>query len=362
MFGSWNGGRAGGADGAGLREVLMGITGLGLGLLLIWLLHTELLLIFLAVLLAVSLRGAANSIAAHTPLGPRVAMAIMMLVVALAILGFCFWVGPRLVQQGYDLVSALAKEGQDLAARYGHTKWGSEILTKINNAGAQAAQSLAAPMLNAASSTLGGIITLFVLVVTMLYFAANPRLYVEGLVTLLPPPRRPRAREVLDKVGHVLRAWFLGQLIDMAVVGIVTVIGLGIIGMPMALALGVIAGVLTFVPYFGAILAAIPALAIALGQSVHMAVLTLIVFTICHVIEGYIVSPLVQDRMVRLPPALLILSMTCLGSLFGPMGIIMATPLAAAGLVLVSELYVVDVLKDESGRDVTTRPIEKRAN
>jgi predicted PurR-regulated permease PerM len=86
-----------------------------------------------------------------------------------------------------------------------------------------------------------------------------------------------------------------------------------------------------------------------------MALLTAIVFSVCHFVEGYIVSPLVQDRMVRLPPALLILSMTFLGSLLGPMGIVMATPLAAAGLVLVSEFYVVDVLKDEGGRDVARR-------
>ena len=189
----------------------------------------------------------------------------------------------------------------------------------------------------------------------MIYFAANPTLYIKGLVTLVPQHRRARTYDVLDKVAHVLRWWFLGQLIDMAVVGIVTVIGLALIGMPMPLALGVLAGVLTFVPYFGAILAAIPALAIALGQSFHMAILTAIVFAICHVVEGYVVSPLVQDRMVRLPPALLILSMTFIGSLFGPMGVVMATPMAAAGLVLVSEFYVVDVLKDESGRDVTAR-------
>lgn len=86
-----------------------------------------------------------------------------------------------------------------------------------------------------------------------------------------------------------------------------------------------------------------------------MTFLTAVVFAVCHIVEGYIVSPLVQDRMVRLPPALLILSMTFIGSLFGAMGIILATPLAAAGLVLVSEFYVVDVLKDESGRDVTSR-------
>jgi predicted PurR-regulated permease PerM len=189
----------------------------------------------------------------------------------------------------------------------------------------------------------------------MIYFAANPTLYLKGLVSLVPKARRARTHDVLNKVGHVLRWWFLGQLIDMAVVGVLTVVGLALIGMPMALALGVLAGILTFVPYFGAILAAIPALAIALGQSLHMTILTAVVFAICHVVEGYVVSPLVQDRMVRLPPALLILSMTFIGSLFGPMGVVLATPMAAAGLVLVSELYVVDVLEDESGRDVTAR-------
>ena len=97
------------------------------------------------------------------------------------------------------------------------------------------------------------------------------------------------------------------------------------------------------------------ALAIALGSGWHMVLMTLLVFGVCHLVEGYVVSPMVQDRMVKLPPALLILSMTFMGTVFGPMGIIMASPLAAAALVLVSELYVVDVLGDESGRDVTTR-------
>jgi predicted PurR-regulated permease PerM len=343
------------ASGWSIRDAIVWIAGTTVAGLTIWLFHDELLLVFLAVLLAVSLRGAANRMAQHTPLSPHWAMAIIMVLVALLILGFCMWVGPQLVQQGHDLIKALANEGNDLAVRYGQTKWGHSLLQKINTSGTQAAQSLAAPMMTVASSTVSFVAAFFVLVVTMLYLASSPHLYVNGLVTLVPQARRARAYEVLDKVAHVLRWWFLGQLIDMAAIGLLTVVGLALIGMPMALALGVLAGILTFVPYFGAILAAIPALAIALGQGLHMTFLTALVFAVCHVVEGYIVSPLVQDRMVRLPPALLILSMTFIGSLFGPMGIVLATPLAAAGLVLVSEFYVVDVLKDESGRDVTSR-------
>ena len=343
------------ASGSSIRDVIAWIGGIAIAGLVIWLLHDELLLVFLAVLLAVSLRGAAEIVAGHSPLSPRWAMAVIMILVLAATVGFWMWVGPQLVQQGHDLVKALTSEGTHLASRYGNTDWGKSLMQKVSSSGSDAARSLAAPVMTVAGSALGAIAGVFVLIVTMIYFAGNPGLYLNGLVTLLPKDRRARAHDVLAKVGHVLRWWFLGQLIDMAVVGVVTVIGLALIGMPMALALGVLAGLLTFVPYFGAILAAIPALAIALGQSLHMAILTAIVFAICHVVEGYIVSPLVQDRMVRLPPALLILSMTFIGSLFGPMGVVMATPMAAAGLVLVSEFYVVDVLKDESGRDVTAR-------
>lgn len=338
-----------------VRDAIVWIAGIALAGLTIWLFHDELLLVFLATLFAVSLRGGANRVARHTPLSPRWAMAVIMVIVLLLIVAFCMWVGPQLIQQASDLITALTHEGSQLVSRYGQTNWGHALLQKISASGSDAAQSLAAPVMSIASSTIGAIAAFFVLVVTMIYFASNPHLYVKGLVTLVPQERRARVQEVLDKVAHVLRWWFLGQLIDMAVVGVLTVIGLSVIGMPLPLALGVLAGILTFVPYFGAILAGIPAVAIALGQGLHMTVLTLIVFTICHVVEGYIVSPLVQDRMVRLPPALLILSMTFIGSLFGPMGIILATPMAAAGLVLVSEFYVVDVLKDESGRDVTAR-------
>ncbi len=356
-MGGWRNRWLGGDPAPG--RVLAVIAGLSLLLFCVWLLHNELLLLFLAVLLASSLRGAANRIADRTPLRPRLAMAIILCLATAAIIGFCVWVGPRLIQQAVDLVSALAHEGQTLATRYGHTHWGREVLQKLNTSAAAGAQSLAAPMLSAATLTFNAVAAFIVLLVTVVYFASSPDLYVKGIVTLLPPERRARARAVMAKVAHVLRWWFLGQLIAMLVVGVFTMIGLAIIGMPMALALGAIAGILTFVPYFGAILAAVPALAVALGQGLHMAFLTLIVFTICHVIEGYIVSPLVQDRMVRLPPALLILSMTFLGALFGPMGVVLATPLAAMGLVLVSELYVVDMLGDESGRDITTRPMDK---
>ncbi|HEX3984436.1 MAG TPA: AI-2E family transporter, partial [Acidisoma sp.] len=131
------------AAGFSIRNTLLGVAGLTLTLLLIWLLHDDLLLVFLAVLLAVSLRGAADWLAQRLRIAPRWAMAVIVLLAVAAFIGFWWWVGPQLVEQGYALGKALAQEGMDLTARYGHTGWGRSLLQKLNSAGTQAAQSLA---------------------------------------------------------------------------------------------------------------------------------------------------------------------------------------------------------------------------
>lgn len=132
----------------------------------------------------------------------------------------------------------------------------------------------------------------------------------------------------------------------MTVVGFITGIGLTLLGLPLALALAVLAGLLTFIPYFGAIAAAIPAMLIAVAEDWRKAMWVAVIFTVAHVVEGYIVAPLVQRNTADLPPAVTILSMTVLGTLFGTLGVILGAPVAAAGLVLVREVYVGGMLGD----------------
>jgi predicted PurR-regulated permease PerM len=141
-------------------------------------------------------------------------------------------------------------------------------------------------------------------------------------------------------IGVTLRRWLFGQLIDMCAVGVLTGIGLVALGVPLALALAVLAGLFTFVPYFGAIAAAIPAALVALTTGWRVSLWVVVLFLICHAIEGYVIAPIVQWNMADLPPALTILSMTILGALFGPLGVILGTPVAAVGLVAVREVYV----------------------
>jgi len=329
---------------AKIARTLQVIAIIGAVILAIWLLSDIVLLIFLAILIAVILRGVSDWGARHTRLGEHAMLAIVTIAAFALLAGFLYYIGPRLVSQSQDLWSTMQDRLQHLQQAYGNTAWGQLLLKQLSSQGTQGQMTSYARSF--ASFTLGGLATLFVLVVTSLYFAISPMLYVDGVVRLFPLQYRPRARHVMLDIGSTLRWWSLGQLIDMIVVGVLSGIGLALLGVPLALSLGVVAGLFTFVPYFGAIAAAVPAMLVALTISWQTSLWALVIFLVCHGIEGYVISPLVQRRTVDLPPALTILSMTVLGTIFGPLGVILGTPLAAVLLVTVREAYVAEVLHD----------------
>lgn len=329
----------------GVAGTLRVIAIIGAAALLVWALADVVLLVFMAALLAIILRGISGWLAERTGAPLKVMLAVVTLAVSALLAGLVFYIGPRLVTQTQALFGQINQTIEHLRQDYGNTAWGHLLLQHLspeqlmNGSVFGSAGALA-------TSTLGGVVSAFVLVVTALYFAVAPDLYVEGIVRLFAIPYRPRARAALEHVGITLRLWSLGQLIDMIAVGVLTGIGLALLGLPLALALAVLAGLLTFVPYFGAIAAAIPAVLIAFAEDWRKAVWVAVIFTVAHVVEGYVISPLVQRNTADLPPAVTILSMTILGALFGTLGVILGAPVAAAVLVLVREVYVAGVLGD----------------
>ena len=183
---------------------------------------------------------------------------------------------------------------------------------------------------------------------TAIFLAASPQLYLEGALRLLPVAWRPHGREVARELGSTLRLWFLGQFIDMVIVGLLLGLGLFLIGSPLALSLALLAGLLNFVPYIGALAGAVPAILVALAQSPTLAAWVALLFLSIQLIEGNVISPWIQKRTISLPPALTILSQTVLGTLFGLIGLIVATPLMAILLVAVRIIYVEAFLERES--------------
>ena len=272
-------------------------------LLLAWLLSDVLLVIFAAVLIAVILRGMTDAIVRRTGIHDGIALASVTILLALVLGGLIYYLGPRLVTQGQELWTNLHQQFHRLDRTYSETAWGKIIFHKVSpSLGLES--KIASSTEAVVASTANDLITSLVLIITAIYFAINPGLYVRGAVALVPVPYRQRALKILHHIRMTLSWWLIGQCIDMVVVGVMSAIGLSLLGVPLALALAMLAGLLTFIPYFGAVAAAVPAVMVSLTVDWHLALWTLGVFACCHAVEGYVIAPLVQRRAVHLPPAL----------------------------------------------------------
>jgi len=173
-----------------------------------------------------------------------------------------------------------------------------------------------------------GVVVFFVGV----YGAAQPQEYVRAALALTPASARERMRAALDASKHDLSRWLLGRLVAMLFVAVTTSIAFAVLHLPMAMTLGVLAGLLAFIEYAGAVASAIPPLFLALAQSTTTALWVLILYTALHLIEGYVLTPLLSRAAVRLPPAFTLASQVLLGVLLGPLGLTFSTPLLVAAV------------------------------
>lgn len=197
---------------------------------------------------------------------------------------------------------------------------------------------------NLLTSVFGALAYTLLVIAGGVYFAAQPQLYRSGILYLFPKRKRPLIGSALDDTGEAIKRWLLGTLFSMGLIGTLTGIGLWLLGVPSPVALGLLAGLLEFVPLIGPIAAAIPAILIAFTQSPELALWTLGLFIVIQQLEGNIVQPIVQQYAVDLPPALLLFSVVAGGYLFGIVGILFAAPLTVAAYMLVRRLYVVEAL------------------
>lgn len=179
------------------------------------------------------------------------------------------------------------------------------------------------------------------------FIAADPALYREGLSLLFPKPHRKCADETIVDLAGALRLWILGQLIEMALVGVMVGVAVWLVGLPSPYALGAIACVAQFVPYIGPIVAMIPSVLVATTVSWTALAWTIGAYLLIHQIDGYVVMPIIQQRMVSVPPALMLLSIVAFGKAFGATATVFAAPITVLLYVLVTKLYVRDTLHEK---------------
>jgi predicted PurR-regulated permease PerM len=316
---------------------------LGILLALLWLAPEVPLLGFAAVLLAVALRAGADPLAARTGL-PGWAAVLIIAALVVGVLSLAAWAaaGP-LAEQAKQLSEELPRSLAALRDRIAGTGWGDWLLRQaepgrlMSDGGAENAAAAAA---QAASSTLGGLGNLVLVLLLALYLAAQPEPYLNGLRQLFHPDLDPPVADTLAEAGTALRGWLLGQAVGMSVAGALTWLGLMALGVPLAGLLATIIALLNFIPIIGPLIGAVPAMLLALTQSPGLALWVAALIVAVQMVEGNFLTPMVQSRTADIPPALLLLVQVLAGALFGLLGVALAAPLTALGLVLVRRGYV----------------------
>ncbi len=308
-----------------------------------------LLVVFGGVLFAVFLDGLTGQLARRTRLPHSISLAVVIVGLVALIVGSALFAGPRLGERFSQLAERVPAAIEDIESTLSEYEWGQRIIDSIATADTDlsAGSYVIGRVSGVFSTALGAVSALLIVSFLGVYLAAAPRLYTRNLKMLLPKRHRKRASEVLDGVGTALRWWLVGRFASMAVVGILTSVGLWIAGVPLALTLGLIAAVLSFVPFIGPIFSAIPAALVALADDPLLVIWVVVIYSIVQLLESYLITPLIQQRAVHIPPALLITVEILMAVLFGIAGILLATPLAVMGIVLVQMLYVEDTLGEE---------------
>ena len=311
------------------------------------------LLIFAASLLAIFLRGLAKLLGRFIKIGEGWLVLIVSILLIAILAGAISFLAPDVADQVRHLREELPKSAQKAGNYISQFGWGRALIEQLPSVDDVRQNINPSSLLTGVggffSSTVGAVGNFFIAILLAIYFASEPQFYVHGFTKLFPIKRRERVREILATVGQTLEWWLIGKVGSMIFIGLLTWVGLSIIGVPLALTLGLLAGLLSFIPNFGPIISAVPALLLAFIESPITAVYVLGLYIGVQLIESNIVTPLIERETVELPPALTIIFQLALALLVGGLGLVLATPLLALIMVVVQMVYIQDVLGD---RDV----------
>lgn len=298
-----------------------------------------LVLVFGAAVVGVLIAGFAEALARHAPLRGGWALAGALAIIMLVVAGVVWLFGRQIQDQMAQLVQSFPAAWDMLRQKVQGLPGGDQLMASLSGgpaAGGEVLSKVSMALRSAASALTDLLLLLFGAV----FIAINPSLYRHGLVKLVPKRYRSQVDDVLVETTRALRKWMLGQFVSMGLIGVLTGLGLWLIGVPSPVALGLIAGVAEIIPWAGPIIASVPILIMALTVDPQTALLALAVVLVVQQIEGSLIMPYVQKEAVSLPPALTIFGVVAGGMLFGTIGLIFAAPLLVVSFVLVKRLYV----------------------
>lgn len=300
--------------------------------LLVWVAKSVFLIAFASILLAIFL----NAIGVWTKKITRLPYPVAMLFgISLlgALLSVSFWFySPLIAEQFQGLMEQLPSAVGALKEEISHFVDLDQSENFMFN------KDMLGYVTKVFSLTITSLVNFVIFIFVGFYLALHPALYIGGYFKLFPRNKQALAQEILVKITVTLKWWIFGKLIAMLSIGLLIYVGLKILGVSLAFILALLAGILAFIPYVGSILAAVPAILVGFAHSPLQALYITVVYLIVHLAEGYLLTPVIEQKTVFLPPALTVLTQVLLAILAGGLGLALATPLTAVALALF-ELY-----------------------
>lgn len=343
-----------------LRAALV-VAGVWISLELLWVARSVFVLGFLGVLFGIALSAGVTWLQRRGV--PRGVGAVMLLVAFFgAFIGLGALTAPRITEQMQELRQQLPDAISRLEDWVRERQGGVNRLLEGPDGGrtaedaqpadlrrtlSQQVGKLTSSFFTIFSSTLAALGSVLVITFVAVYIAIDPRTYRRGIMHLVPHPARPKAAEIMDSMGVTLRRWLVAQFIGMIAIGAITTVVLLLLDVRAAVALGIIAGILEFIPYFGPILSAVPAVAMGFLDGPEKALWVAAAYVGIQQTEGNVLTPLLMKEGLDLPPVLTILSQSVMAVVFGFTGLLIAVPLLGAVMVPIKLLYVHDVVGDE---------------
>lgn len=314
---------------------------LALGAVLVWKLTGVLLLLFSAVLLAAALSAMADGLRKVAPIPSQIAVLLAAFAMFAVLAGVIALFGWRILAQ-YEEIAGKVWESIHALMTYTRAQpWGAALLQQATGARISDATDTLAPLLGSVVSGAVRYLTYAAIVIVCgIFLALHPARYRDGALVLVPQSHRKEVSDFLTRSSVILKRWLVSRLIVMIALGMLVSIGLTILRISGAITLGLTGGLLTFIPFFGALLAAVPAVLVAFTVSPLKALLTGLMFWAAHFIEGTFITPLVQDESVDLPPVLTIFSTLAFTVMFGPSGVLLASPLVLIIITAIKVFYL----------------------
>lgn len=326
---------------------------LAAGVFLLWWARSVFFLLFAGVVFGVFLHGISEWVRIRTNL-PYYGSLGLVVVLLLAVLGLVGWLmGQEIASQFSQLAESLPLSFQQLQGQLEEHPWGRWLVEKAEDGTEfSGGRGIISRVTGIVGGLLNGLTALIVIGFVGLYAAIEPNYYRKGVLHLVPKKHRGRGEDVLNALDNSLLRWLKAIILSMLIVGVLTTLGLSLLGVPMALALGLLAMSLEGIPNLGPLLASVPATLVAWSHGGdNLALQTAGLFLGIQMLESYVILPLLQRETVYLPPILSVIAVVFFGAIGGILGAFVAAPLLVVLMVLVKLLYIEDALNDHTVKE-----------